>query len=171
MITFDEGGGYYDSGYVQPIDFFGDGTRIPLIAVSPYSKGGHISHSYSDHVSFDKFVERNWSCRRSPAAAATTCPTRSACGQSLCAAQQPAIGDLMDQFDFDHDPGTRPCGHRPDAKRAWRILRRARAGALGGSALVGLAVPLLATAGEFMALPGLWKTTERLVGPTQQILR
>jgi hypothetical protein len=21
----DEGGGYYDSGYVQPLDFFGDG--------------------------------------------------------------------------------------------------------------------------------------------------
>jgi len=29
FITFDEGGGYYDSGYVQLIDFFGDGTRIP----------------------------------------------------------------------------------------------------------------------------------------------
>lgn len=30
VITFDEGGGYHDSGYVQPLDFFGDGTRIPL---------------------------------------------------------------------------------------------------------------------------------------------
>ena len=37
FITFDEGGGYYDSGYVQPLDFFGDGTRIPLIVVSAYS--------------------------------------------------------------------------------------------------------------------------------------
>ena len=35
LITFDEGGGYYDSGYVQPLDFFGDGTRIPMIIVSP----------------------------------------------------------------------------------------------------------------------------------------
>ena len=24
FITFDEGGGYYDSGYVQPLDFFGE---------------------------------------------------------------------------------------------------------------------------------------------------
>jgi len=32
LVTVDEGGGYYDSGYIQPIDFFGDGTRIPLIA-------------------------------------------------------------------------------------------------------------------------------------------
>ena len=34
FLTFDEGGGYWDSGYVQPLDFFGDGTRIPLIIVS-----------------------------------------------------------------------------------------------------------------------------------------
>lgn len=32
LVTVDEGGGYYDSGYIQPIDFFGDGTRIPLVA-------------------------------------------------------------------------------------------------------------------------------------------
>src|SRR6202044_2203924 len=49
FITFDEGGGYYDSGFVQPLDFFGDGTRIPLIVVSAWSTGGHISHDYSDH--------------------------------------------------------------------------------------------------------------------------
>jgi phospholipase C len=52
LITFDEGGGYYDSGYVQFIDFFGDGTRIPLVAVSPYAKKGMsiilitITHRY-----------------------------------------------------------------------------------------------------------------------------
>ena len=28
FITFDEGGGYYDSGYVQPVDFFGDGPAF-----------------------------------------------------------------------------------------------------------------------------------------------
>jgi phospholipase C len=60
MITFDEGGGYYDSGYVQPLDYFGDGTRIPMIVVSPYSTGGKITHDYSDHVSVLKFIERNW---------------------------------------------------------------------------------------------------------------
>ena len=60
MITFDEGGGYWDSGYVQPLDFFGDGTRIPMIVVSPYSIGGHVSHSYTDHASILKFIEANW---------------------------------------------------------------------------------------------------------------
>src|SRR5919108_5751502 len=60
FITFDEGGGYYDSGFIQPIDFFGDGPRVPLVVVSPYSKGGHVEHSYADHASILKFIERNW---------------------------------------------------------------------------------------------------------------
>ena len=60
FITFDEGGGYYDSGYVQPVDFFGDGTRIPLLVVSPFTTGGIVNHSYGDHVSIIKFIERNW---------------------------------------------------------------------------------------------------------------
>jgi phospholipase C len=60
LITEDEGGGYWDSGYIQPLDFFGDGTRIPAIMVSPYSRGGQVSHTYADQVSFLKFVEWNW---------------------------------------------------------------------------------------------------------------
>ena len=31
-----------------------------MIAVSPFSTGGHISHVYSEHSSFVKFVEQNW---------------------------------------------------------------------------------------------------------------
>jgi phospholipase C len=63
FITEDEGGGYYDSGYVQPLDYFGDGTRIPLIVVAPkryLPAKGYISHRYADHVSLLKFIERNW---------------------------------------------------------------------------------------------------------------
>jgi phospholipase C len=108
LITFDEGGGYYDSGYVQPIDFFGDGTRIPLIAVSPWSTGGKVVHTYYDHVSFDKFIEANW-------ALGATISTRSRDnlpnpiqdGASLYApTNAPAIGNLMDMFNFTKSPGT-----------------------------------------------------------------
>ncbi len=28
FVTFDEGGGYWDSGYIQPVDFFGDGSSF-----------------------------------------------------------------------------------------------------------------------------------------------
>jgi phospholipase C len=34
FVAFDEGGGYWDSGYMQPLDYFGDGPRIPFIVVS-----------------------------------------------------------------------------------------------------------------------------------------
>src|SRR5262249_55815265 len=60
FIAFDEAGGYWDSGDLQPLDFFGDGPRIPFIVVSPFSRGGHIVHTYYDHVSVLKFIERNW---------------------------------------------------------------------------------------------------------------
>jgi phospholipase C len=60
FVTTDEGGGFYDSGYVQPLDYFGDGTRVPLIVVSPYVRAGEVSHEYADHVSILKFIERNW---------------------------------------------------------------------------------------------------------------
>jgi phospholipase C len=102
MITFDEGGGLYDEGYVQPIDFFGDGTRIPLIVVSRYSRGGRIVHTYADHVSFDKFVEANWEIReRISSASRDNLPNPIASRASPYVPRNaPAIGDLMDMFVF-----------------------------------------------------------------------
>ncbi len=90
FITFDEGGGYYDSGFIQPLDFFGDGPRIPLVVVSPYSKGAHVVHSYNDHVSILKFIERNWGLLPLTGRSRDNLPNpRADQGQSLCAAEQP----------------------------------------------------------------------------------
>jgi phospholipase C len=101
IITEDEGGGYYDSGYVQPLDFFGDGTRIPLIVVSPFTKAGHISHNYSDHVSILKFIERNWGLKpvsnRSRDNYANPIVSSS---NPYVPLNTPAISDLWDLFDF-----------------------------------------------------------------------
>jgi phospholipase C len=102
FITFDEGGGYYDSGYVQPLDYFGDGTRIPLIVVSPYSKGGHISHEYSDHVSILKFIEANWGLTPLTARSRDNFPNPvSAPGNPYIPVNSPAIDDLFGLFDFN----------------------------------------------------------------------
>jgi len=104
FITMDEGGGYYDSGYIQPLDFFGDGPRIPLIAVSPFSRGGHISHSYTDHVSILKFIERNWDLRPLTRRSRDNFPNpRSDRDNPYVPKNSPAIGDLFDLFDFGHD--------------------------------------------------------------------
>ncbi len=101
FITTDEGGGYYDSGYVQALDFFGDGTRIPMIVVSPYSTGGHISHVYSDHVSVLKFIEANWRLPTVTRRGRDNLPnpkTRSS--DPYVPVNSPAIGNLMDLFNF-----------------------------------------------------------------------
>ena len=104
FITVDEGGGFYDSGYIQPLDFFGDGPRIPLIAVSPFSKGGHISHSYTDHVSILKFIERNWDLNPLTRRSRDNLPNPHADeSDPYVPKNSPAIGDLFDLFDFGHD--------------------------------------------------------------------
>jgi phospholipase C len=106
FITFDEGGGYYDSGYVQPLDFFGDGTRIPLIVVSPYVKAGHISHDYSDHVSILKFIERNWNLPPVTGRSRDNFPNPVVTDDNpYVPLNSPAIGDLFDLFDFGYSNG------------------------------------------------------------------
>jgi phospholipase C len=103
FITTDEAGGYYDSGYIQPLDFFGDGPRISLIAVSPYSRGGRVVHSYSDHVSILKFIEANWRVGPISSRSRDNLPNpQSSDGNPYVPTNTPAISDLMDMFDFDH---------------------------------------------------------------------
>ncbi len=101
FITFDEGGGYYDSGYVQPVDFFGDGTRIPLLVVGPFLKPGHISHEYTDHVSIVKFIERNWSLEPITHRSRDNFPNpRTNTSDPYVPTNSPALGDLFDFFSF-----------------------------------------------------------------------
>jgi phospholipase C len=103
FVTFDEGGGYYDSGYIQPVDFFGDGTRIPLLIVSPFSTGGKVNHSYSDHVSLVKFIERNWNLKPLTGRSRDNLPNpKAAASNPYVPTNSPAIGDLFDAFDFSH---------------------------------------------------------------------
>src|SRR5580700_3509585 len=105
FITFDEGGGYYDSGYVQPLDFFGDGTRIPLIVVSAYNTPGHISHEYTDHVSILKFIERNWSLPPVTSRSRDNFPNPvTTPNDPYVPTNGPAIGDLFDLFNFPTAP-------------------------------------------------------------------
>ena len=101
FITVDEGGGYYDHGYVQALDFFGDGTRIPLIAVSEWARPGHISHEYTDHVSILKFIERNWNLPTVSGRSRDNLPNPIAEENPYVPQNSPALGDLFDMFDFD----------------------------------------------------------------------
>jgi phospholipase C len=104
LVTVDEGGGYYDSGYVQPVDFFGDGTRIPLLVVSKYSQGGHVSHEYSDHASIVKFIERNWKLPKLSELTRDSLPNPVTSEDNpYVPTNSPAIGDLWGNFSFDDE--------------------------------------------------------------------
>jgi phospholipase C len=107
LVTVDEGGGYYDSGYVQPVDYFGDGTRIPMIVVSKYSQGGHVSHEYGDHASIVKFIERNWQLPKLSTRTRDNLPNPQTSDDNPYVPQnRPAIGDLWGNFSFaDRDHG------------------------------------------------------------------
>lgn len=100
LITVDEGGGYYDSGYVQQLDFFGDGTRIPMIIVSPWTTGGHISHAYSDHASVVKFIEANWGLPPITSRSRDNMPNPITGKNPYVPTNGPAISDLMAAFNF-----------------------------------------------------------------------
>jgi len=102
IITFDEGGGYYDSGFVQPLDFFGDGTRVPLIVVSRFTTGGKINHGYADHVSILKFIERNWALPPITSRSRDNLPNPVvAADNPYVPTNMPALTDLFDMFDFN----------------------------------------------------------------------
>lgn len=101
LITTDEGGGYYDSGYIQILDFFGDGPRIAMIAVSPFAKHAHVEHTYYDHVSILKFIERNWHLPPLSPRSRDNLPNPvMSKADPYMPENRPAIGDLMELFQF-----------------------------------------------------------------------
>jgi phospholipase C len=101
LVTLDESGGYWDSGYIQILDAFGDGTRIPLIAVSPFAKRATVDHTYTDHVSILKFIEANWRLDPLSPRSRDHLPNPLADRSNpYVPANRPAIGNLMRLFQF-----------------------------------------------------------------------
>lgn len=102
LITWDEAGGYWDSGFQQSIDFFGDGPRIPILILSPYSTGGKVYHNYGDHVSILKFIERNWNLKPLTNRSRDNLPNPTfKKNNAYVPTNSPALADLFDAFDFD----------------------------------------------------------------------
>jgi phospholipase C len=101
LVTFDETGGFYDSGFIQPLDFFGDGPRVPMLAISNFSRGGQVVHTYYDHVSILKFIERNWGLQPLSSRSRDNLPNPVDDASNPYVPQNmPAVGDLMEMFHF-----------------------------------------------------------------------
>jgi phospholipase C len=63
LITYDEGGGYFDHippPPASPVDHQPYGTRIPLLALGPFALQGFVSHVVTEHSSIVKLIEWNF---------------------------------------------------------------------------------------------------------------
>jgi phospholipase C len=102
FLNYDENDGFFD--HVPPpaapagtAGEFLDGTniglgfRVPMIAISPWSRGGYVNSQVSDHTSVLRFLEKWTAAIGTPA----ICPNISAWRRSVC-------GDLTSMFDFAH---------------------------------------------------------------------
>ena len=74
------------------------------MVVSPFSEGGHVVHSYGDHVSILKFIERNWRLEPLSARSRDNLPNPIADEDDpYLPANGLAISDLFVMFEFQHD--------------------------------------------------------------------
>ena len=76
----------------KPTTNIGLGFRVPLIAVSPWSRGGWVSSEVFDHTSVLRFLE-TWTATLPSPAKQATCAGISAWRRKVC-------GDLTSAFDF-----------------------------------------------------------------------
>ncbi|MBV8938695.1 MAG: acid phosphatase [Alphaproteobacteria bacterium] len=57
IVTFDEGGGFWDHVPPLVIDRFGPGVRVPTLVISPFAKKGFVDHTVYDTTSILKLIE------------------------------------------------------------------------------------------------------------------
>ena len=118
IMTYDEGGGYFDHVPPPQVDAYGMGMRVPTFVVSPWAKRGYISGKLYEHSSILKFVERRFGL---PSLASvnhrfdTSTPALNndaAKGNSGPPAPPrdglAQIGDFYEAFDFKQNPNYNP---------------------------------------------------------------
>ncbi len=57
FITYDEGGGFWDSVPPVVVDDYGYGTRTPALLISPWARAGLVDHHVASTASILKFIE------------------------------------------------------------------------------------------------------------------
>jgi phospholipase C len=103
FVTYDEGGGYFDHVAPKILEYVpaglpdaglavGPAFRVPLIAVSPWSRPGTVFKGTIDHTSILQFIERTFSTPAQPVHLSTIDPARR------------ELDDLSAIFDFTQAP-------------------------------------------------------------------
>jgi phospholipase C len=85
FITWDDYGGFYDHVPPPNLDNFGYGPRVPLLIISPYAKGGYVSHTQYEFSSLLRFVELRF-------------------GLQPLTSRDSGAGDMTDSFNFSQAP-------------------------------------------------------------------
>jgi acid phosphatase len=60
IVTYDEGGGFWDHVAPPTVDRWGPGTRVPTIVISPFARKGHIDSTVYDATSILALIEHRW---------------------------------------------------------------------------------------------------------------
>ena len=56
LLTYDEGGGFWDHVAPPQPDGYGCGTRVPALLISPFARRGYVDHRVSDTTSVLAFI-------------------------------------------------------------------------------------------------------------------
>ncbi|MEU6220765.1 phosphocholine-specific phospholipase C [Streptomyces sp. NPDC047022] len=84
--TVDVGPDLFTGSTSHPAGPYGLGQRVPMLVVSPWSKGGYVCSETFDHTSVIRFMERRFGVHE---------PNISPWRRAIC-------GDLTSAFDFSH---------------------------------------------------------------------
>lgn len=115
LLTYDENDGYFDhvpppipatsarygqmtladAGAAETMSAIpvGLGPRVPMLVISPWTKGGRVGSQVYDHTSVIRFLEQWLTAKRLASAEANRCTLISPWRRSIC-------GDLTELFDF-----------------------------------------------------------------------
>ena len=66
IVTYDENGGFWDHVAPPVGDYWGPGSRVPAIIVSPFARKGAVDHTAYDTTSILKFITRRFSLEPLP---------------------------------------------------------------------------------------------------------
>lgn len=85
VLTYDEGGGFWDHVAPPRPDAYGCGTRIPALLISPWVRRGYIDHRIADTTSIPALIEARFGLQ----------PLQSRDAQAY---------NLLEGFDFNRGP-------------------------------------------------------------------
>jgi phospholipase C len=85
LLTYADGGGFYDHVPPPKVDDHGLGFRVPALLVSPYARRDRVDHTLLEHTSILRFIEDNW-------------------GVAPLAARDEHARNFLDAFEFDRAP-------------------------------------------------------------------